>query len=182
MPSLPRPKIVAAVALAAALVVQACPAQARDKDKAAEPLPPVFQAVVECRALTGDAERLACYDRNVGAMAAAREKQDLVVADRATITETKRGLFGFSLPRLKLFGTTEGEDVNQIETTLSAVRKAADGFAVFVLADGARWKQTEGALSFAEPGDKIRIRRGAMNGYLAKVADEATIRVIRLAQ
>ncbi|WP_226016199.1 hypothetical protein [Novosphingobium sp. FKTRR1] len=166
------------------LALCAAPANAKDKDKtgAGGALPPVFQAVVDCRALAADADRLACFDRSVAAMASARDKQDLVVADRATINETKRGLFGFSLPKLKLFGSTEGEDVNEIETTISTVRKAPDGFAVFVLPDGARWKQTDGGISFAKPGDKIRIRRGAMNGYLAKVASDATIRVIRLAQ
>jgi hypothetical protein len=173
----------AAIAVAASLaLVGSASANAKSSDKAAEPLPPVFQSVIDCRAVTADSERLACYDRSVTAMATARAKQDLVVADRASITETKRGLFGFSLPHLKLFGSTEGEDVNQIESTISGVRKAADGFAIFVLADGARWKQTDGGFSYAKPGDPIRIRRGAMNGYLAKVADEATIRVVRLAQ
>jgi hypothetical protein len=57
-------------------------------------LPQVFEAVVGCRALTIDSERLACYDRSVAALASAREKQDIVVADRATLRETKRGALG----------------------------------------------------------------------------------------
>lgn len=177
-----------ATALTGALLVTvgAPTVSARDaetaKPEGIRALPPVFQAVVDCRSLTADAERLACFDRSVAAMAAARDKQDLVVADRGTIDETKRGLFGFSLPKLKLFGDTEGAEINDIASTIVAVRKANDGYAIFQLADGARWKQTDGGTSFAQTGDPIRIRRGAMNGYLAKVGSEATIRVIRLAQ
>ncbi len=152
------------------------------KDKPAKPLPPVFETVINCRALVADSERLACYDRSVAALAVAREKEDIVVADRATIRETKRGLFGFALPRLKLFGNTEGEDVNEVEAMLSAVRNTQDGMAIFTLADGARWKQTDGGATFAKPGDRIRIKRGSLGSYLATVGKGAAFRVLRLGQ
>jgi hypothetical protein len=165
-----------------ALVLSQFPARAKDKALPEQPLPPVFEAVVHCRALTADSERLACYDRSVAALADAREKQDIVVADRATIRETKRGLFGFSLPRLKLFGGTEGEDVKEIDGTIAAVRSTPDGLAIFTLADGARWKQTDGGNSFAKAGDTIRIRRGALGSYLASISKSTTFRIVRLSQ
>lgn len=147
-----------------------------------EPLPPVVQAVADCRTLQGDAERLACYDRGVAAMLAAREKHDLVVADRETVRETKRGLFGLTLPKLRLFGGTEGDDVQQIETTIGSVRMAKDGFAVLELADGAHWKQTDGPNQYAKPGQKIKIRRAALGSFLANIGSGPAVRVIRLAQ
>ncbi|MBX9884834.1 MAG: hypothetical protein K2X68_07655 [Novosphingobium sp.] len=176
----PMPSCIAlgAVALAAA------PLAATDKSPLPKELPPVFEAVVNCRALTSDSERLACYDKNVAALASAREKQDIVVADRATIRETKKGLFGFALPTLKLFGGTEraSDEVKEIETTVSAVRVAADGLATFTLADGARWKQTDGGSTFARPGIAIRIKRGALGSYLASIDKGAYVRVVRLSQ
>lgn len=158
------------------------PAGAKDKAAVLQQLPPVFAAVVDCRALSADSERLACYDRSVAALASAREKEDIVVADRATIRETKRGLFGFALPKLKLFGTTEGEDVKEIEGTLSAVRNTQDGMAIFALTDGARWKQTDGGSTFAKAGQTIVIKRGALGSYLASIGKGSTFRVVRLAQ
>lgn len=170
------------IALAAATV--AVPLAARDRNALPKELPPVFEAVVNCRSLTADAERLACYDSSVSALAAAREKEDIVVADRATIRETKKGLFGFALPKLKLFGGAErdSDEVKEIESTITAVRDTADGLAIFTLADGARWKQTDGGNTFAKAGLGIRIKRGTLGSYLASIDKGAYIRVVRLAQ
>jgi hypothetical protein len=165
-----------------AVALAAAPVAGKDKSPLPKELPPVFEAVVTCRTLASDSERLACYDRSVAALAAARDKEDIVVADRATIRETKKGLFGFTLPKLKLFGGTEGEDVQEIEATIAGVRSAPDGQAVFTLADGARWRQTDGPDQFARPGLKIRIKRGALGGYLASIDKGAYVRVVRLAQ
>lgn len=153
--------------------------EAREAAKADE-MPAVFQAVVNCREIAGESERLACFDRTVAAMASARDQKDLVVADRDTLRETKKGLFGFTLPKLRLFGDTEGEEVAQIETTISAVRSARDGMAVFTLQDGAHWKQTDGGQSWARAGDKIVISRAALGSYMAKVAKLPPVRVVRL--
>ena len=169
------------IALAAAALA-AAPLLAKDKSPLPKELPPVFEAVVNCRALTSDSERLACYDRSVAALASAREKEDIVVADRATIRETKKGLFGFSLPKLKLFGGTESEDIEEINTTITAVRDTPDGLGQFTLADGARWKQIDGATTFARPGSAIRIKRAALGSYLASIDKGGFVRVVRLSQ
>ena len=167
----------------ALITLAACPVPASAKEPGtSQPLPPVFETVINCRTLVADSERLACYDRSVAALAVAREMEDIVVADRATIRETKRGLFGFGLPRLKLFGGTEGEDVKEIEGVVSAIRTTQDGLAILTLVDGARWKQTDGATVFAKSGEAIRIKRGTLGSYLASVGKSATFRVVRLSQ
>ncbi|MBX9883700.1 MAG: hypothetical protein K2X68_01880 [Novosphingobium sp.] len=167
-----------------AVALAAAPLAGKDKSALPKELPPVFEAVVNCRTLTSDSERLACYDRSVAALASAREKQEIVVADRATIRETKKGLFGFTLPKLRLFGEAErdGDEVKEIETTVTAVRDTADGLAIFTLADGARWKQTDGGNTFAKPGIGIRIKRGTLGSYLASIDKGAYVRVVRLSQ
>lgn len=169
----------AATPLATALALLAAPLSAADKEDSAPP--PVFQAVLDCKGIADPTARLACYDKAVGAMDAARAAKDLVVADRATMREAKRGLFGLSLPKLKLFGSGDNEDVTEIESTIAAIRSAGDGNPVFVLADGARWKQTEGRDTFPKVGHTIRIRKGAMGSYLANINGKAAVRVVRLA-
>lgn len=164
---------------AALVLLLPAPLAAKDNDEAEGPPPAVFQAVVDCRALTDPAARLACYDRAVGALSTARESKDLVITDRASIREARRGLFGISLPKLKLFGG--GEEVNEIESTITSVRASADGFPIFVLEDGARWKQTEGRNQFARSGQKIRIKRTGLGGFMANVNNQPGVRVIRIA-
>lgn len=165
--------------LAIALALLASPVAAADKDDG--PPPPVFQAVLDCKAIADPAARLACYDKAVGEMDAARAAKDLVVTDRATVREARRGLFGLSLPRLKLFGGSESEEVTEIESTIAAIRSAPDGNPVFTLADGARWKQTEGRNTFPKVGHAIRIRQAAMGSYMANINGKAAVRVVRLA-
>ena len=170
---------VTALALAALAVSSA--ASAKDKSPAAAP-PPVYQAVVDCRGLADPAQRLACFDRTVGEMAKAGEQKDLVVLDRETMRETRKGLFGFSLPKLKLFGGGDDGDqeVSEIESTITGIRTANDGLPIITIADGARWKQTEERNVYPSVGDPIRIKRAALGSYMANVKKQAAVRVMRL--
>ena len=169
--------------LSVALLV-APPSAAKDQGKAPAS-PAVYQAVVDCKAIADSGPRLACFDRTVGEMAAATTSKDLVVLDRAAMRETRKGLFGFSLPQLKLFGggdgdTDERDQVKEIESTITGIRSASDGFPIFAIADGARWKQTEGRNLFAKVGDKIKIKRAALGGYMAAINGRSGIRLMRL--
>jgi hypothetical protein len=167
--------------LSAAILILLSPgAMAKDKDDNAPP-PPVFQAVLDCKAVADATARLACYDRTVDSMATATSNRDLVIADRSTMKEARRGLFGLGLPKLKLFGGDESEDVTEIESTIAGFRSASDGFLVFTLADGARWKQTDGKSQYPKAGDKIRIRKAALGSFMANINDKVGFRVIRVA-
>ena len=175
-------RTVMALALAAlALPALAPPAWAKDKPAAAPP--PVYQAVVDCRGIADAAQRLACFDRTVGEMARAGEQKDLVVLDRETMRETRKGLFGFSLPKLKLFGGGDEDDkdvVREIESTIAGIRSAKDGFPIYTIADGARWKQTDGRNVFPKIGQKIKIKAAALGSYMASIEGRSGVRVMRL--
>lgn len=162
------------------LIVAAMPAAAKDRDVDGPP-PPVFQAVLDCKTVADSTARLACYDKAVGAMDAARAANDLVVTDRATVREAKKGLFGLSLPSLKLFGGGKDEEVTEIEGKVTAIRMASDGFPIFTLEDGARWKQTDGRNTFPKVGSKIKVRKASLGSYMANVDGQPAVRVSRLA-
>ena len=157
------------------------PTLAKDNNPAMQ-TPTTYQAVLDCKPIADPAERLACYDQKVATLAAAVRDHLLVIADRETVREARRGLFGLSLPRLKLFGGEgDSEEVQQIESSITAVRSASDGMPIFVLADESRWKQTDGRTLFAKAGAKIKVKRTAMGGYMANVDGQPGVRVVRLA-
>ncbi|PKB13947.1 hypothetical protein B0I00_2575 [Novosphingobium kunmingense] len=157
----------------------AAPSLAKDKGKDDPvPTPAVFQAVIDCKAIAAAEARLACYDSTVAAMGRAKDAEALVVTDTGAIREARRGLFGISLPKLKLFGG--GEEVNEIEGKITAVRSSNDGMAIFVLEDGARWRQTEGRHQFAKPGQTIKVRRASMGGFMANIDGQPGVRVVRM--
>lgn len=159
-------------------------AGATAKDKQAQgPAPKIFTDVTDCRGIADNALRLACYDRTVSALATAQQAKDLYVADKETMRETRKGLFGFNLPRVKLFENDDlGDDVKSIETTIKSVGMGSKGY-IFVLEDGARWAQTDSAyMDKPKPGAKIRIRRAALGSFMGSIDGKVGFRIERLNQ
>ena len=168
-----------ALGLIAASLSTLATAKDKNKDESLTP-PPVFQAVLDCKGVADPTARLACYDQSVGAMATARESKDLVVADRATMREARKGLFGLALPKIKLFGGGDSEEVTAIDGTIEAMSTARDGGFIYLLADGARWKQIDGRPAYAKKGDPIHIERASLGSYFAKIGKGQNARVIRI--
>ena len=162
-------------------ILGAASSQARDRDETATAPPPVYQAVLDCRSVSDAAQRLACYDKSVGAMSDAAGRKDVVVIDRESIRATKRGLFGVSLPNIKIFGGNDDVEVNQIESTIASAPASRDGMSVFILSDGSRWKQTDGRFTYPKAGQKILVKRAALGSFMANVNGQPGVRVMRLA-
>lgn len=148
--------------------------------------PELFRNLIDCRGIADNMQRLACYDRSVGAMAAAEQKKDLVVVDRKEIREAKRSLFGFTLPKLSLFGggdekEDEVEEVQEIESTVLGVRSTKAGDWTLTLANDAGIWNTIGVLK-APPraGDKVKIRKASLGSYLGSVGISRGIRFRRV--
>lgn len=163
-----------------ALLAASSPAAASD-DQEPAPTPAVFQAVLDCEKVSEPQERLACFNRTVAALAAASRNRELAVFDRSTMREARRGIFGLGLPRLKIFGGDQSDEVTEIDSKITGVRTANDGMPIFVLEDGARWKQTDGRNVFAKAGHAIHIRRAALGSYVARVDKQPGVRVVRIA-
>lgn len=146
--------------------------------------PEVFRKLIDCRSLTADAERLACFDARVDALDRAEQARELVVADKSQVRKARRSLFGFPLPKLPLFGDggdDSAEEFERIETTIQSARQLGNGRWSIVLEDGARWVQTDSKEmgTPARAGDKIAIRRAALGSFFANVNGQLAIRVRR---
>ncbi len=168
--------------LAAAAVV-AAPVMADKKDKLQNARPPVFEALVNCRSITDPQERLACYDAKVTAMDDAEKNDELVLADKETMKEARRGLFGFTLPKLRLFGDgneEEGED--EITAKIDSAYQTGAGKWTIVLEDGARWAQIDDKAINKEPakGMEVKIRKATMGSFFANIAGQRAMRMKRV--
>lgn len=174
---------VALVATMVGLTFTSNPALAKDKEPVAPPA--AYQKLAACKDLADPAARLACYDREVADFAKATAAGDIVIADRATVRETRRGLFGFTLPRINLFGGGKDEDkeeVKEIESTISSARQFGYGSWRITLPDGAVWEQTDSQRLVMDPrtGQKIRIRKAALGSYMVNVDGQPAIRMRRV--
>ena len=166
------------IAISVLGLVAAAPASAQNMPKTATPK--IFENVVQCRAIQDSAERLACYDRGVAALDTAQKSNELYVADKTAMKEARRGLFGFSLPSLKIFGDEDLGDLDELETTIAGVSSGQRGY-VFTLPDGARWAQTDKRyMDRPKVGAKIKIEKAVLGSYMASINGKSGVRVERI--
>jgi hypothetical protein len=173
-----RGRIMAAFALAA---LAHAPALAKPKAKDAQSNA-LIQAVAACRGIAEASARLACYDGAGARLAEAVESKALVVMDRQEIAETRRSLFGFSVPNIPLFRGEDGKETSQLETTIAAAASLGGGKWQIRLEDGATWQTTESSMRLADPksGQKIVIRQGALGNYFLRINGQRGIRGRRI--
>ena len=86
---------------------------------------------------------------------------------RKDVSETKRSLFGFSVPKLPFFGGDDEPESKQIVAKISSVRSTGYGKFQFKLEDGALWETTESSTFGEMPstGENVTIKRGTMGNY-----------------
>lgn len=137
-------------------------------------------AVAACRAITDTTARLACFDTAAAALVAARDRKDVVVLDQAEVKKTRRSLFGFNLPRIKLFGDGDTEQEKELETTVESARALGYGKWALRTAEGANWQTTESAPFTLRSGQNIVIRRAALGSYMLKLGNERAVRAVRV--
>ena len=154
------------------------------KDKAPPPQPQAYKDLVQCRSIPDAAARLACYDAQVGKLEQAAASGDVVVADRASVREAKKGLFGFTLPSLGLFGggDDDKDDIKAIEGTIAMARTYGYGAWRITLADGSVWEQTDTEQLVFDPvkGNPVKISKGALGVYRMNIDGQRAIKVRRV--
>lgn len=175
-----------AITLSLCIVAVTAPDAAFSREKQ-QPRPEIFTRLLDCRALGDSAARLACYDRQVGEMESAAQRDEVVVLDKAELKKTRRSLFGFSFPRLPfLSGSDDDEEkadleAARIEARITSARNVGYGKWAFVLDDGSQWETTE-AIANRSPksGQPIVIKRAAMGSFLGSVNGWPSVRMRRV--
>lgn len=142
--------------------------------------PEVYQKVIDCRSIGDEKARLACYDTSVKALDEATKTEDLVVMSRESVKEAKRGLFGFSLPRLNLFsGGDDKDEIKRIDAKIASFSRGQSGWTL-TLEDGSVWQQTDGIyVSRPTIGETVVIERAALGSFRAKIDGGVAFRIKR---
>lgn len=181
----------------AILLAAGSPAPAADRPaadyRAAGPVrrPELFSRLLDCRAIADSAQRLACYDRQVAALDSAAQNREIVITDRAQVQEVRRSLFGFTAPLGRMLGAAgdaaggaggDADDLKQIDTTVTAVRRSRDGGWKLGFAGSGTWEQADTRNWALSPrvGNAARIVRGALGSYFVSVNGQPGIRMRRV--
>lgn len=164
-----RPVLAIAFGLTAAVTAAGGVAASKEKGVGE---PPVVQRLLDCRKLSGDAERLACYDKTAAEMESATASGDLVSIDRAQRRAARRQAFGFALPTLSFLehGEKSGE-LSHVTATVKNAYRGAEGEWVVELDDGATWRQTEAQEigRTPRPGSKVEISKGMLGSFFMTI-------------
>ena len=130
------------------------------------PAPGEISAFSTCRAIPQPERRLACYDSATQRLEQAIAAKELTVLNQRDLRETRRSLFGFTLPKLPFLGG-DGEVEKQITAKVTSVRTAGYGKWQFRLEDGAVWETTEAVTDGFAPsrGESVTIKTGVLGNY-----------------
>jgi hypothetical protein len=146
------------------------PAFAKDPPKQS----PLVGALEACRAIADPTQRLACYDKEAGALLTAAQTGEVAVVDRAEARRARKSLFGFAMPNLPFFsGDKSADEVSDtLESTVTKANGIGYGKYRITIAEGnAVWETTEAYATMREPrsGDKISIKRGPLGSYMLRI-------------
>jgi len=172
------------VCKSAALFLAVVSVSAHAKNRRADPPPAeVFTALTRCRAIAADQERLACFDLAIGKIETAVAQNELYVVDKKQVRETRKTLFGLSLPDLGLFGSDSDDknQVSEVELVVRSAQPAGDGWRM-VMEDGSVWLQTDGRPlgRSPKPGAKVIVKQGSLGSFKASVSGQPAIKVKRV--
>ena len=116
-------------------------------------------------------------------MEEAASSEELVITDREQVREARKGLFGFTLPKIKLFsgGDDKSEDIKSIKDVVVSSGRTRNGKYRFTLKESGTWVQTDSTSipSGVDPGDEVTITKAALGSYKAKIRRNRAFRVAR---
>lgn len=143
----------------------------------------LVQDLADCRKITEDTARLACYDRTATSLEQAEAKGDIVVVDRDQARQVRRQAFGFSLPSISLF--EKGETQEELQNVTGEVAVASVNGAgrwTIRLTDGATWVQIDNneLHRTPKPGNPVKVRQAAMGSFMMSINNGGGFRVRRV--
>jgi len=110
----------------------------------------------------------------VGKVVAASDEGEVRIIDREDAKKTKRRLFGFSLPKLGLFGDDDDKDeeIELFQSTITNVSISGRNTVIITIEDGnAVWRipSAKARTMRAKPGDKVEFKKAALGSYFIRI-------------
>lgn len=133
--------------------------------------PEQIAALRTCRTIADIDNRAACYDRATDALLIAAQTRQIVFIDSKELKATRRGLFGFSLPKLPFLDNSsskeEADEARRLVAKVSGVSSAGYGKLRVRLEDGALWDTIDPSADLEDlrSGDTVTLLKGSLGAY-----------------
>jgi hypothetical protein len=143
----------------------------------------VLASLRQCRAITDDAARLACYDLSVGKVVEATDAGDVQIVKKEEVEQTRRGLFGFSLPKIGLFSSNdENGEITELASEITRVRNYGRSGYLLTIAEGSVWRITSAPSRLRRPrvGDAVVLKKASLGSFFIRIAGQTGVKGRRI--
>lgn len=141
---------------------------------------PYVAELQKCREIADSDARLACYDASVGDMLAATEAGDVQVVGKEEVEETRRGLFGFRMPKIGLLGGDK-EEITLLQSTITKVRTIQRGY-ILTIEEGSVWQLNRVPARLRTPkiGDPVEFKKASLGTYFVRINGQIGVKGKRI--
>lgn len=138
-----------------------------------------------CQEIEDDSERLACFDRSVTELVNASEAGEVRVIDREDIRNTRRQLFGLSVPEVGVLERGKDEDKEAgelLETTITSVRYLSPKKIRFTTQEGAVWEipRAPRRLREVKAGQPVVFKKAALGSFFIRIDGQMGVKGKRI--
>lgn len=148
--------------------------------------PAALEKIASCRGIVDDAARLACFDRESEALIAAADEGEVKLVDREEAKTIRKSLYGYAVPEIPLLKETGGEtaqDLDKLQSTITAVRSLPRGYWQVTIAEGnAVWESTTQRRGLNPPkvGQKVEFEKAALGTYWMRINGQMGVKARRV--
>lgn len=129
-----------------------------------------LESLRNCAEMIENDMRLACYDAAIAKLLVQQEAGEIRLVDKEDIAETRRSLFGFSLPKLGVFGSGDDTESNVLKSKIVSVRRLGSDKWLISITEGSVWQVSNAPRRFKpEVGDPIELEKAAMSSYWVRL-------------
>lgn len=163
------------LALGVLSLIVAAPAHSEESKRGA----PYLDELRACQAIEDDSTRLACFDKSVNAIVAATQSGEVQVVEKEQIEQTRRGMFGFTLPKLGLFGGKE--DIELMQSTITGVKGIRGGW-IITIEEGSVWQMNNVPSRLVPPkvGNSVEFKKAALGSYFIRIEGQTGVKGRRI--
>lgn len=140
-----------------------------------------LQALRDCRKIEQDRARLDCFDNAIATVIAKQDSGEIRVVDKADIAETRRGLFGFSMPKTGIFASGDDEAEEILNSTITGIRRIRRDEWEITLEAGSVWLASNTPRRFKpEIGNEVELEKAALGSYWFRVDGKLGVKARRV--
>ena len=140
-----------------------------------------LQSLRDCMTIQSDSERLTCFDQAVKTVISLEDRGEISIVDKEAIAETRRGLFGFSLPKTGVFGASDTEVQQVLNSRIVGLRKLRSDHWEIEISEGSVWQATNTPRRFKpKVGSKVELEQAALSSYWLRVDGQLGVKASRI--